>query len=497
MKNLKRILIIFILFVVAIFFLETFKSKLESLQADSGIWILLVVSTLLNIAVVIYHYSIPPHPKFLIIPFRRWTIRLHIWSGTIELISGVFACFLFSPKAALVQATAGLFFHVPTALIQVPIVFGSKAIMVPSYLLCIFIHAYCALNLLINPESHAWAISTFLIFNVYVWCRFYFYFFDRLHLMGDQKYTVSILFAGLTIIPSLFGPLSMILLVAYISLYFFMVWLLLLSTPEDLFAFVHERGRDAILGSKFIQAKVHPEKVKELKNESERDKAEYVFNLISDNQKVIDQSELSGLLYEWGLSKKEVSRYSEVFGKSEIDFDTFLFKMDPIWRFIYFDVLRGINSSEKTEMIARSLEGVKSGKEVKSLKKNIQLNLLENVSFLQNVTPGLIEDLASSLTLRKISANDHVFHEGEIGDRFYLISLGSVAVYKKSELVAELNMGACFGEIALIESSPRNATVIAKIDCEFYTLSKSSFDFVINRHLELKSKIQDFIRSRK
>jgi hypothetical protein len=138
--------------------LEIFKEKLGRLEADTGIWALITVSTVLNLAVIFYHYIIPPHPKFLIIPFRRWTIRFHIWSGTIELISGVFACFFYSPKAALFQAVAGLFLHVPTALIQVPIVFGSKAIMVPSYLLCIFIHAYCAFNLFLNPTSHSWAI---------------------------------------------------------------------------------------------------------------------------------------------------------------------------------------------------------------------------------------------------------------------------------------------------------------------------------------------------
>jgi len=482
---------------VAIFFLNLFKGKLENLRADTGIWTLLIISTLLNVAVIIYHYSIPPHPKFLILPFRRWTIRIHILSGTIELISGVLACFFYSPKAALISAIAGLFFHVPTALNQVPIVFGSKAIMIPSYLLCIFIHGYCAFNLLINPNSHAWAMSTFLIFNVYVWCRFYFYFFDRLNLMGDQKYTASILFAGLTIIPSLFGSLSMLLLVSYISLYFFMVWLFFLKTPEDYTAFVHERGRDAIFGSRFIQTKVQTDKVKELKNESERDKAEYVFNLLSNNEKVIKQSVLSGLLYEWGLSKKEVSRYSSFFGMNDIDFETFLFKMDSIWRYIYFDVLRGINSSEKTEMITRSLEGLKSDQEVKNLKRNIQFNLLKNVSFLQNATPQLIEDLASSLTLRKISANEEIFHEGEVGDRFYLISNGAVFVYKNSDLVAELNEGSFFGEIALVDFCPRNATVIAKTNCEFYTLSKSSFEFVIKRHLELKSKIEEFIRLRK
>jgi hypothetical protein len=34
-------------------------------------WVLVVLSTLANVIVIAYHYVIPAHPKFLMLPWRR------------------------------------------------------------------------------------------------------------------------------------------------------------------------------------------------------------------------------------------------------------------------------------------------------------------------------------------------------------------------------------------------------------------------------------------
>jgi Cyclic nucleotide-binding domain len=497
MKNVKKIFVFACLAFAALMVLETFKFRLSHVSLDPGLWVLIWVSLFLNLGVILYHYSIPAHPKFLILPQRKWTLRFHIWSGTIELVSGFLACVFYSPKAALIQGLAGLLIHVPTALLQTPIVFGSKAIMVPSYLLCIFIHAYCAFNLIINPDSHSWAISTFLIFNIYAWCRFFFYFFDRFHLFGDQKYSTSILFAGLTIIPSLFGPLSMLLLVGYIGLYFLLVKMLFIRSHESYLSFVHERRRDSVLSSDLVLSRVTPEDILSLKYESERDKADFVFKLLSGGKSHLEHERFSQLLTEWGLSKSEVLRYLNHLGKFNIDFDVFHYKLASVWRYIYFEVLRTLNSDGPNEMIGRSLEGIRSEREVKIVKNAIQESLLRKVSFFSDASDKLIEDLASSLTLRKYSSGEIVFSVGDVGDRFYLIKEGSVCVIKGGKKVAKLTSGDCFGEMALVDLSPRNASVVTEGRTEFYTLSKSSFEYVLSHHVDVRTQLEELILSRR
>jgi cAMP-dependent protein kinase regulator len=69
-----------------------------------------------------------------------------------------------------------------------------------------------------------------------------------------------------------------------------------------------------------------------------------------------------------------------------------------------------------------------------------------------------------------------IIREGEVGDKFYLIKKGQVEVIKgDGQLEATLGEGQIFGEVALVENKPRNATVVAKDQVEVYTLTKEQF----------------------
>jgi CRP/FNR family cyclic AMP-dependent transcriptional regulator len=53
----------------------------------------------------------------------------------------------------------------------------------------------------------------------------------------------------------------------------------------------------------------------------------------------------------------------------------------------------------------------------------------------------------------------HVFDEGTIGDSFFIIKYGTVAVIKGNEEVARMCEGQHFGEMALIDNETRSATI--------------------------------------
>lgn len=62
---------------------------------------------------------------------------------------------------------------------------------------------------------------------------------------------------------------------------------------------------------------------------------------------------------------------------------------------------------------------------------------------------------------RSYEPGDVIFQEGEMGDCFYLIVFGEVAISREGAPIARVEEGGCFGEMALLENTPRNATATA------------------------------------
>ena len=65
--------------------------------------------------------------------------------------------------------------------------------------------------------------------------------------------------------------------------------------------------------------------------------------------------------------------------------------------------------------------------------------------------------------------------EGEIGDRFYVILMGTVEVTNSAGIHRHQGVGDSFGEIALIRGVPRTATVRALERVELLVLERGAF----------------------
>jgi CRP-like cAMP-binding protein len=74
-----------------------------------------------------------------------------------------------------------------------------------------------------------------------------------------------------------------------------------------------------------------------------------------------------------------------------------------------------------------------------------------------------------------------IIEQGDEGDAFYAIRSGQVEVFEDGAHVATMGPGAYFGEIALISSVPRTATVTAKTPVRAYRLDRPGFDQLIRQ----------------
>ncbi|MGH6734864.1 MAG: cyclic nucleotide-binding domain-containing protein [Methyloceanibacter sp.] len=73
-----------------------------------------------------------------------------------------------------------------------------------------------------------------------------------------------------------------------------------------------------------------------------------------------------------------------------------------------------------------------------------------------------------------------IFAEGDKGDHMYVVRSGEVEITRDGKVVETLSPGGIFGEMALIDGSPRSATARAKTPCELAPINEKSFLFFVH-----------------
>jgi MFS family permease len=97
--------------------------------------------------------------------------------------------------------------------------------------------------------------------------------------------------------------------------------------------------------------------------------------------------------------------------------------------------------------------------------------------------PGLaLARLAGRVREERFEPGQSVITEGEIGDRYYLITSGRVVVTVAGEFVREMGPGQAFGEIALIRDLPRTATVTCAQPTDVLVVERDDFLEAVTGH---------------
>jgi CRP-like cAMP-binding protein len=76
----------------------------------------------------------------------------------------------------------------------------------------------------------------------------------------------------------------------------------------------------------------------------------------------------------------------------------------------------------------------------------------------------------------KAPAGKAIVTEGAAGADFFVILDGRARVERHGQKVAELGPGGFFGDLALLDRAPRNASVIAETEMELVKLGQRAFD---------------------
>lgn len=90
-------------------------------------------------------------------------------------------------------------------------------------------------------------------------------------------------------------------------------------------------------------------------------------------------------------------------------------------------------------------------------------------------------------------AGARIFSEGELGTEMYIIQDGEVHICKRlgtdSHVLSTLQKGDFFGEMAVLESTPRTADAIAHTNVRLILINGSRFDEMIRKNPEIAVRI--------
>lgn len=80
---------------------------------------------------------------------------------------------------------------------------------------------------------------------------------------------------------------------------------------------------------------------------------------------------------------------------------------------------------------------------------------------------------------RKFKSGETIFNEGEKADFLYVVESGTVEVRLGDKILNTLEPGSIFGEMALIDNSPRRATAVASSDVSVIPVDEKQFLFLV------------------
>jgi CRP-like cAMP-binding protein len=123
-----------------------------------------------------------------------------------------------------------------------------------------------------------------------------------------------------------------------------------------------------------------------------------------------------------------------------------------------------------------------------------RLESLRKVTLFQGLTNEALGLIAQVATEESHATGTKIFQHGDIGDKLYLLLEGIVRISRDvpgmgEEALAVLGPGQAFGEMSLVDDSPRSADARVHERCRLLAIPKDGFEDLLFLHKDLAYEV--------
>ncbi len=144
-----------------------------------------------------------------------------------------------------------------------------------------------------------------------------------------------------------------------------------------------------------------------------------------------------------------------------------------------------------TALLMRAVADVddKVLEEARASEVNLKLDTLKKIPLFRFLTYQELVKVLNITYLETYEAGVQIIKEGDSGEELYIVLAGRVVVSRQGQEIVELHPGVHFGEMALVDQSPRSATITARDATRLLVVQRRSFYTLIRKEPVLAVKL--------
>lgn len=114
------------------------------------------------------------------------------------------------------------------------------------------------------------------------------------------------------------------------------------------------------------------------------------------------------------------------------------------------------------------------------------ITFLLDAPMFAGLDPHELSEIVHILQVQRVRPGVAIFREGDAGDAWYVVFDGEADVHKSNDFlpnqqIAILGPRSVFGEMAMLDHSPRSASVVARTECTVLKFPRSAFEELLEQ----------------